>query len=96
VVERRSTNNAPGGTAVKKRLIAALAIAAFASGTLAACGGDEDEGEPLPNAPEPQANDGDTAAATTVEISAAPDGSLAYEQGAVVSRAGDVYDQLHE
>lgn len=76
---------------VKTKISIAMALVALAPFSLAACGGD-DEGdtESQPTAEQPQANDGATAEATTVEISAVPDGSFAYEQESVEARAGDV------
>ena len=72
---------------MQKKLCLALAVGALAPFTLAACGGDDEE----PAASEETTEQTDTGGSGgSVDISAVPDGSFAYEQDAVEAAAGEV------
>jgi plastocyanin len=65
-----------------KKLVTALALLALAPFALAACGGDDGEGS---DTDEPA---GDNPATESVEVSAVPDGSFAFEQDSLEAAPG--------
>lgn len=75
-----------------KKLLVALAVMALAPFALAACGGD-DSGTTAPETTAPETTsttDAGGGGGSTVEISADPGGSLAFEQDSVSTKAGTV------
>ena len=79
---------------MKKKLSVALAIAAIAPFGLIACGDDDDESSDDSAATTEETTDETTEASSgggsTVSITAAADGSLAYEEDSVEAEAGTV------
>lgn len=73
---------------MKKKLCLALAVGALAPFSLAACGGDDEE-EPTESEETTEQTDAGGSGGS-VDISAVPDGSFAYEQDAVEASAGEV------
>ncbi|MGZ5411179.1 MAG: plastocyanin/azurin family copper-binding protein [Solirubrobacterales bacterium] len=76
-----------------RKLLALLAVVALATFGLAACGGDDDDGGGDETTVEATATEETTAAGGAggaVDISAAADGSLAYDQSEVSAPAGSV------
>jgi plastocyanin len=77
-----------------KKLVVALALLALVPFALAACGGDDDGDEAPPPEPEVEqpangaAEDGD--GATTLQVTADPDGALEFEQESLTAPAGEV------
>lgn len=74
-----------------KKLVAVLALLALVPFALAACGGDDEAPPPPPPeaeepAEEPEAN----GAAETLDVTADPDGDLAYEEDSLTAEAGEV------
>jgi uncharacterized cupredoxin-like copper-binding protein len=76
-----------------KKLVVLLALFALVPFAFAACGGDDDNDVPAPPEPDVEAPAPDDAAAPgeeTVEVSANPDGELAFEQSSLETSAGEV------
>jgi uncharacterized cupredoxin-like copper-binding protein len=72
-----------------RKLVVALALLALVPFALAACGGDDDNDVPPPPEPEVEAPSPD-GEAETVQVSADPDGALAFEQESLEVAAGEV------
>ena len=75
-----------------RKLVLALALLALIPFAFAACGGDDDDGEEAaPEAtteePAPEPSNGE---ASALQISADPDGALAYEQDSLTVPGGEV------
>jgi uncharacterized cupredoxin-like copper-binding protein len=78
-----------------KKLVVLLALFALVPFAFAACGGDDDNDVPVPQEPDVEAPEPDADAplpngAETVEVSADPDGALAFEQASLEVSAGEV------
>jgi len=76
-----------------KKLVVVLALLALAPVALAACGGDDDDGDEAPPAEqteEPAGDGGDGGGGETVQVSADPDGALAFQQSSLEAAAGEV------
>ncbi|MGH3029344.1 MAG: cupredoxin domain-containing protein [Gaiellaceae bacterium] len=73
-----------------RRLALILALLALATAGVAACGGDDDDGEEAPTAPQPAEAPADEEAAQPVRVSADPTGALAFEQDSLRAEAGTV------
>jgi plastocyanin len=73
-----------------RKFLAVLVVMALAPFALAACGGDDEEEEPAATAPAETTEEaaGGGGAAETVEVSADPGGSLAFEQNTLSASAG--------
>jgi plastocyanin len=83
---------------VKTKLLMLLAALALASFGLAACGDDDDDDSSEPAATEQTEDTGEdtggTGGGSTVELSADPDGNLAFEQTEAEATAGSVTVEL--
>jgi uncharacterized cupredoxin-like copper-binding protein len=76
-----------------KKLVALLALFALVPFALAACGGDDDNDVPAPPEPEveaPEPDDAPVPGEETVQVSADPDGALAFEEDSLEVSAGEV------
>jgi uncharacterized cupredoxin-like copper-binding protein len=73
-----------------KKLLTALAVLSLASFALAACGGDDDEDTSASTSTteETTAGGGGGGGGATVDVSAAEDGSLAFDQSSLSASAG--------
>jgi plastocyanin len=73
-----------------KKLLTVLAVLSLASLALAACGGDDDEdtSAATTTTEETTAGGGGGGGGATVDVSAAEDGSLAYDQSSLSASAG--------
>jgi plastocyanin len=79
-----------------KKLLVLLAVLALASFSLAACGGDDDDdgGEEAATTEETTDAGGGGGGGGTVQLSADPDGEIAYETDTLEAPAGDVTIEL--
>lgn len=71
-----------------RKLVVLLALFALVPFAFAACGGDDDD-EPAPETPAEQPEP-EPEGAETVDVSADPDGDLAYQQDSLEASAGEV------